>query len=116
MKSYCFLWISILCYLSSPSISFSQQRCLQRDWMLDKEIYKADIRLNENDLVLSNGLVNRIFRNGVTIGLNNLATGEELLRSIRPEAEIILNDISIPIGGLIGQPIHNYFYRNGLIA
>lgn len=109
MKSYCFLWISILCYLSSPSISFSQQRCLQRDWMLDKEIYKADIRLNENDLVLSNGLVNRIFRNGVTIGLNNLATGEELLRSIRPEAEIILNDISIPIGGLIGQPIHNYF-------
>lgn len=109
MKSNYCLWISLMCYLSAPFIAFSQQEYPQKDWMLGKEIYKVEINRRGNDLILSNGLVNRIFRDGVTIGLNNLITGEGLLRSIRPEAEIILNDMNIPVGGLTGQPIHNYF-------
>lgn len=79
------------------------------DWMLNRELHKAGIEKKGNDLILSNGLVNRIFRDGVTIGLNNLITGEGLLRSIRPEAEVMLDNILIPVGGLKGQPIQNYF-------
>jgi hypothetical protein len=35
-------------------------------------------------------------------------TGEELIRSVRPEAEITIDNVRYPIGGLTGQPVHNY--------
>ena len=56
----------------------------------------------------------RIFKNGTTVRLNNKVTGEGLLRSVRQEAEITLNGITIPVGGLCGQPIHNYLLEEWL--
>lgn len=36
------------------------------------------------------------------IALDNLITGESLLRAVRPEAEITVNDYKMAIGGLSG--------------
>ena len=107
-KIYYILGLLVL-VLFSINPCRSQQRTQETDWMINGNAYKASITQKGQDIVISNGLVNRVFRDGTTIGLNNLVTGEGLLRSIRPEAEIIINDINIPIGGMTGQPIHNYF-------
>lgn len=81
------------------------------DWMLDGASYKGRVEEKNGgrDVVITNGLVERILRNGTTIGLNNLYKSEGLLRSIRPEAELVLDNITLPVGGMLGQPIHNYF-------
>lgn len=80
----------------------------QTDWMINASPYQAQVTTRAGNLVISNGLVERIFHEGVTVSLNNLMTGEGMLRSIRPEAELVLDQIHIPVGNLTGQPIHNY--------
>ena len=83
-----------------------------QDWLLEKAASPSQVyRTSEGYLVLSNGLVSRTFSvapNGATIGLEHLQTGESFLRSIRPEAEVQIDGITFQVGGLTGQPIHNY--------
>ena len=76
--------------------------------MLNNKEYQASIKEANGNLIISNGLIERVFKEGTTVRLNNLMTGEGMLRSVRPEAEIEINHIQIPIGGLTGQPVHNY--------
>lgn len=82
------------------------------DWLLYQVDQPTKIYENENgNFVLSNGLVRRTFTtdpNGATIGLEHLQTEETFLRSVRPEAEVQINGINFEVGGLTGQPIHNY--------
>ena len=83
------------------------------DWLLDPTSYKAKVAQDAGtgDIVLDNGLVRRTIRtrNGcATIALDNLMTGEAMLRSVRPEAEVVLDGMKLPVGGLAGQPVHNY--------
>ncbi|SHN33025.1 hypothetical protein SAMN04488057_12114 [Cyclobacterium lianum] len=82
------------------------------DWLLYRSDQPARVDADDDgNLVLSNGLVQRTFAtdpNGATIGLDHLQTGESFLRSVRPEAAIQLDGIPFDIGGLTGQPIHNY--------
>ena len=82
------------------------------DWLIEQSSKQAAVyRDGEGNLVLSNGLVSRIFSikpNGATIGLDNLMNNASLLRSIRPEAELVINGHTFPIGGLVGQTVHNY--------
>ncbi|MDN3686241.1 hypothetical protein [Cyclobacterium jeungdonense] len=84
----------------------------ESDWLLYRSNQPARVQTDKDGhLVLTNGLVSRTFAtapNGATIGLEHLQTGESFLRSVRPEAEIQLNGIPFEVGGLIGQPIHNY--------
>ena len=83
-----------------------------RDWLVDSLDAKAQLYETANGkLVFSNGLVSRIFAtkpNGATISLDLLPKDESFLRSVRPEAELTINGLTIPVGGLTGQPIHNY--------
>lgn len=72
---------------------------VKKDWMLDADEYKAFIRWDKGNLVLSNGLVERVFKDGTTIRLNNLMTGEGMLRSVRPEAELEIDQIRILLVG-----------------
>jgi hypothetical protein len=84
----------------------------ESDWLLNRSDQPARVQTTEEGhLVLSNGLVRRTFStgpNGATIGLEHLKTGESFLRSVRPEAAIQLDGIPFDIGGLTGQPVHNY--------
>ena len=84
------------------------------DWMLNNKGYVAHISEKNGNLVLSNGLVERVFKNGTTVRMNNLMTGEGMLRSVRPEAEIEIDRVKMPVGGMTGQPIHNYLLEEWL--
>lgn len=83
-----------------------------QDWLVDPVNQKTGLfRTQKGELIISNGLISRKFSlepDGATIGFQNLMNGESLLRSIRAEAELVINNEKITIGGLTGQPIHNY--------
>ncbi len=69
--------------------------------------------------MIENGLVARTFRlePGVaTVALNHIITGEALLRSVRAEAAIELDGVRFNIGGLLGQPVHNFLKQEWLDA
>jgi len=84
-----------------------------RDWLIDSTPYAAQAVTARDgaEIVLSNGLVRRVIAvrpAATTTSLDNLATGESLLRSVRAEAQVGLNGTNYDVGGLLGQPIHNY--------
>ena len=83
------------------------------DWLVDAAPFKAVITTNAGaqEVALENGLVRRTFKlapEAATVGLDNLMTGEGILRSVRPEARVELDGTNYAVGGLGGQPVHNY--------
>ncbi|WP_431126312.1 NPCBM/NEW2 domain-containing protein [Flagellimonas flava] len=83
------------------------------DWLLDSSHAKANIyRTNTNkDIVLSNGLVARVFRlspNLATIDYINQMTGESLLRAVSNEGVLTIDGKPYTIGGLSKQPEYAY--------
>src|SRR5262249_22746039 len=83
------------------------------DWLLDPKPFTAKITQTHSgkEVELNNGLVRRVIQlqpNAATVSIDNLATGESLLRSVRSEARVTLNGQPFEIGGLVGHPIHNY--------
>lgn len=85
-----------------------------KDWLLDPAPFRAKVVCDEakKRIALENGLLRRSFclaPNAATIALDNLMTGESALRTVRPEATLTLNDNALAVGGLTGQPMHNYF-------
>jgi len=83
------------------------------DWLIDGSPYEAGLyrTANPNEFVLANGLLARVFRvapNAATVGLDNLVSGDALLRGVKPEAIIELDGVRYEVGGLNGQP--NYAY------
>ncbi len=82
------------------------------DWLIKPVVQKSVVyRTPENYLAFSNGLITRTFSiapNVATIGLDNIVTGESLVRAASPEAIIWIKGKEIRVGGLIGQPIGNY--------
>jgi hypothetical protein len=86
---------------------------LAKDWLIDPEPFgsKAVMSSDGSTLELANGLVRRVIRlqpNAATVQFENAMTGESLIRSVRAEARLQLNGKSFDVGGLVGQPIHNY--------
>jgi hypothetical protein len=82
------------------------------EWLISKTASKSAIYQTEDGkLVFSNGITARtftLFPNGATVGLELLNTNESFIRSVRPEAEVELGNLKFSVGGLLGQPIHNY--------
>ena len=84
-----------------------------RDWLLDNKGFKAGIyqASGGKDIVLANGLIQRRIRltpNAATVDFQNLATGQQFIRSVRPEARLVLDGKTYPVGGLYGQTEHAY--------
>ncbi len=84
-----------------------------KDWLIDGADFKAGVyrSSDDKDILLSNGLIRRTFRlapNLATIGFDNIATSENLLRGIKPEAEIMIDSTLYAVGGLEGQ--ENYAF------
>ena len=83
------------------------------DWLIDSKPFHARATLSAEgrEITLENGLVRRVIRlqpNAATVAFDNLMTGASLLRSVRPEARVELNGLKLDVGGLLGQPVHNY--------
>jgi hypothetical protein len=83
------------------------------DWLVNGKGYTAKILLSENkkDIVLTNGLVKRVFRtkpNLACTGFENLSNGQQLLRAVKPEAILVIDGKKFNIGGLHGQKENAY--------
>ncbi|MBK7030828.1 MAG: alpha-galactosidase [Bacteroidales bacterium] len=83
------------------------------DWLLKPGVFKAGVFKGKtnNDLVISNGLVERHFRlspNVACYSFKNLVNGEEMLRALKPEASLVIDGKDFNIGGLQGQFEYGY--------
>ncbi len=91
------------------------------DYLLQSEPFVARaLRSADGDaLILDNGLLRRTWLlapNGACIGLDNLMTGESMLRSIRPEARVTIDGVALQVGGLQGQANHAFLLPEELSA
>ncbi|MBS0195921.1 MAG: hypothetical protein JSR77_04105 [Planctomycetes bacterium] len=91
------------------------------DWLLNPAPYTAAAQTSADgrEVTLTNGLVRRTFRtapNWATVALDSIPTHQSLLRSVRPEATVTINAHFYSIGGLTGQPVHNYLLPEWLDA
>lgn len=90
---------------------------LAKDWLLDPTDAKAEVKVGDRELVLANGLVRRTIRltpNAATLALDNLMTGESMLRAIEPEASVTLDGKRYAVGGLVGQSDRAYLSQDAM--
>ncbi|PZX46022.1 hypothetical protein LV85_04389 [Algoriphagus chordae] len=96
--------------------AFAQQS--ENDWLLFDKSYPAElITTSENELTISNGLVQRSFYlapNLVCYDFKNLMNGEQLLRSVLPEAEVTIDGKKYVVGGKLELPEKGYFLKEWL--
>lgn len=83
------------------------------DWLIDSAPFKARVTKSNDgrELVLNNGLLRRVIRiepNAATVALDNLSSGESLLRGVKPEAVVEIDGKRHDVGGLKGQ--RNYAF------
>jgi hypothetical protein len=86
---------------------------LDTDWLVTPVRKAVTVEKSDDgrEIVMDNGLIRRTFRltpNTAAVALDNLMTGESMLRGVKPEARLTIDGISFDIGGLKGQP--NYAY------
>ena len=86
------------------------------DWLVKPINTKANVyqKEKEGDLVLYNGLVRRSFKvspNFACYDFQNMATGQQLLRAIRPEAKLIIDGKEYNVGGVVGQQEKAYLQQ-----
>jgi hypothetical protein len=79
------------------------------DWLVDPTPFVARVveRDGGAELALENGLVRRVIRlapNAATIALDQLTSGQAILRAVEPEAALVLDGVRWEVGGLAGQP------------
>ncbi|RAJ94542.1 hypothetical protein LX87_04429 [Larkinella arboricola] len=118
-------WLLLGSFLSSPcwaqlqSLPTYQPAVFNGDWLINPVSQKAVVsQTNQGkELVLSNGLVIRRFRvspNLATVDYRNLTTNEQFIRSVKPEAIVVLNGKKFRVGGLDGQKEHAYLKEEWL--
>ncbi len=83
------------------------------DWLIDPTSFKARVIKSQDgrEVELNNGLLRRVIRiqpNAATVALDNLVSGESLLRGVKPEAIVEIDGKRVEIGGLKGQ--RNYAF------
>lgn len=83
------------------------------DWLIDYEKARANVFRSKSgkDIVLSNGLIARVFRlmpNLATVDYINQMTGESILRGVSNEGVLTIDGKMYTIGGLSGQPEYAY--------
>lgn len=82
------------------------QNAARPDWLINNTPYKATVATSGKEVIISNGLLSRSFRvmpNVICTDFRNLVSGEQLLRAIKPEAQLILGADTVNIGGAYGQ-------------
>ncbi len=91
-------------------------QAVPEDWLVKPINTKANVyqREKEGDLVLYNGLVRRSFKvapNFACYDFQNMATAQQLLRAIRPEAKLIIDGKEYNVGGVVGQQEKAYLQQ-----
>jgi hypothetical protein len=89
------------------------------DWLIHPQPQKTSVQVENNILVIQNGLLRRSFylgKNIVCFDFLNLTNQQQLIRAVKPEARLILNHLEYSIGGMIGQKEKGYFLPEWLPA
>lgn len=115
MKKTAFPLILLAAFTTLNSIGNAQGGNIKQksDWLIDGSRYPARIIVSDDgkDILLDNGLVKRTFRlkpNIACTGYENLVNGQQLLRAVKPEAELIIDGEKYNVGGLYGQKEQAY--------
>ena len=107
MKNSCTIFLILF-----ASFGFAQSGKLAKpkssnvDWLVSPFEQKATITNEGQNIVLNNGLVKRSFviaPNVACFDYMNLTNGQQLIRSIEPEAKVVIDQITYKVGGLSGQ-------------
>lgn len=108
-----------------PVAQFDEQPAPE-DWLIRSPSTRATVQVlagkdhQSAQIMLANGLISRTFLitdasllapSAATMSFKNLRNGAEFVRSIRPEVLMTVNGKERKVGGLLGQPVHNYFDR-----
>lgn len=116
MKSACLLPLAFLLVCievkAQPSLSVN-------DWLIHPVTAKATVQQQGKYLELNNGLLKRVFYMGpnlACIDYTNLSSGQQLLRSIEPEAKITVNQQVYAVGGLQGRKEKAYLVKGSETA
>ncbi len=91
----------------------AQVNVYKGDWLVNAVLAKAEVyrSADDNEITLFNGLLKRTFRikpNAGCIDYENMSTGQQLLRAVKPEARITINNKEYHVGGLHGQTENAY--------
>jgi len=82
-----------------------------QDWLTSPVQQKSAVYNDGKDVVLTNGLVKRVFRiqqNVACIDYSNLSNNQQLLRAVKPEAVLTIDGKEYNVGGLYGQKENAY--------
>jgi hypothetical protein len=106
-------------YIGSQDLpEYAPGTTTDKDWLVEKiAIQPAIYRLGSDRIVFSNGILSRTFSispDGCSVGLDLLKGNVPFLRAVKPEAMIVIDGITIPVGGLLNQPVLNYFRNEWL--
>lgn len=105
-KYFCFLSLCVAIYSNAQVGKLADINKRNVDWLVSPFEQKASIFQEGKNIVLTNGLVKRVFvitSNVACFDYTNLTNGQQLIRSIEPEAKVVLDQISYKVGGLSGQ-------------
>lgn len=83
----------------------------ENDYLRGNHDYTAQLITEGNELVLTNGIAERRFilaPDFACVGLKNLYSGEQFLRSIKPEITLTIDGVKYPVGGVAGQFEHGF--------
>ena len=78
-----------------------------KDWLIDGSSFVSKVARSADgkDIILTNGLVSRVFRifpNLSTTNIINHMTGETMVRTACPEGTVTIDGKDYPLGGLHG--------------
>ena len=98
-------------YSSAQDLPSWNEKFLQSnaaDWLLSTPIQKAGVYEDKKNqqIIFYNGLIRRSFVMSpgfACIDYTNLASNQQLIRAIQPEAKLIINGVKYDVGGLKGQ-------------
>ena len=107
MKKFSALFlIFVASFGFAQSSKLGNQKNSNLDWLVSSFEQKATINNEGQHIVLNNGLVKRSFviaPNVACFDYTNLTNGQQLIRSIEPEAKVVIDEITYKVGGLSGQ-------------
>lgn len=109
------------CVGALPELSRPLIEPMPHDYLVDPSFAVAQAYRNNrgDEIILDNRLVRRTWRispNGACVAFDNLVSGQAMLRSVRPEARIVVDGVSFEVGGLTGQTNHAYLANETLDA
>ena len=96
-------------YEELPALPPERLRPRAVDWLVERPMHAAGAfkSLDGRSVILDNGLLRRTILIGeslATVGLDDLSSGEALLRAAGPEARLVIDGEEVDVGGVTGQP------------